>query len=101
MVFLSSSRRRHTRYWRDWSSDVCSSDLNGPIEPAQLVDAGKRGVAQAFFLPGRAATALRVPGAGAWESNFPIQIGRAACRERVSISVDAASLKKKKIVEGE
>src|SRR6185295_19913288 len=21
------SRRRHTRYWRDWSSDVCSSDL--------------------------------------------------------------------------
>src|SRR5581483_12385020 len=20
-------RRRHTRYWRDWSSDVCSSDL--------------------------------------------------------------------------
>src|SRR3712207_365693 len=25
--FLFSSRRRHTRYWRDWSSDVCSSDL--------------------------------------------------------------------------
>src|SRR3712207_7461422 len=24
-----SSRRRHTRYWRDWSSDVCSSDLSG------------------------------------------------------------------------
>src|SRR3712207_5541723 len=23
-----SSRRRHTRYWRDWSSDVCSSDLD-------------------------------------------------------------------------
>src|SRR3712207_7609635 len=22
-----SSRSRHTRYWRDWSSDVCSSDL--------------------------------------------------------------------------
>src|SRR3712207_6369907 len=21
------SRRGHTRYWRDWSSDVCSSDL--------------------------------------------------------------------------
>src|SRR5258707_11650351 len=26
-AFLISSRRRHTRYWRDWSSDVCSSDL--------------------------------------------------------------------------
>src|SRR3712207_7632496 len=25
--FFFSSRRRHTRYWRDWSSDVCSSDL--------------------------------------------------------------------------
>src|SRR3712207_9559415 len=27
MIFFFSSRRRHTRYWRDWSSDVCSSDL--------------------------------------------------------------------------
>src|SRR3712207_9039679 len=26
MLFFSS-RRRHTRYWRDWSSDVYSSDL--------------------------------------------------------------------------
>src|SRR3712207_7217004 len=25
-----SSRSRHTRYWRDWSSDVCSSDLGLP-----------------------------------------------------------------------
>src|SRR3712207_9103793 len=28
MFFFFSSRRRHTRYWRDWSSDVCSSDLS-------------------------------------------------------------------------
>src|SRR5438445_903757 len=28
--FFFSSRRRHTRYWRDWSSDVCSSDLAPP-----------------------------------------------------------------------
>src|SRR3712207_8965248 len=27
IIFFFSSRRRHTRYWRDWSSDVCSSDL--------------------------------------------------------------------------
>src|SRR3712207_5565081 len=26
-VYFVSSRRRHTIYWRDWSSDVCSSDL--------------------------------------------------------------------------
>src|SRR5438445_7878188 len=27
LSFFFSSRRGHTRYWRDWSSDVCSSDL--------------------------------------------------------------------------
>src|SRR5690606_11637040 len=27
--FFFSSRRRHTRFSRDWSSDVCSSDLYG------------------------------------------------------------------------
>src|SRR5437879_10792999 len=26
-IFFFSSRRRHTRYIGDWSSDVCSSDL--------------------------------------------------------------------------
>src|SRR3712207_8941236 len=31
MLFFFSSRRRHTRYWRDWSSDVCSSDLHAEI----------------------------------------------------------------------
>src|SRR5204863_5288764 len=28
--FFFSSRRRHTRSLRDWSSDVCSSDLSTP-----------------------------------------------------------------------
>src|SRR5438067_8695870 len=28
LVFFFSSRRRHTRSKRDWSSDVCSSDLD-------------------------------------------------------------------------
>src|SRR5207253_6697313 len=27
LFFFFSSRRRHTRWPRDWSSDVCSSDL--------------------------------------------------------------------------
>src|SRR5437762_5254325 len=30
MFFFFSSRRRHTRYIGDWSSDVCSSDLSYP-----------------------------------------------------------------------
>src|SRR3712207_8136399 len=36
ICFFFSSRRRHTRYWRDWSSDVCSSDLATPISFDQL-----------------------------------------------------------------
>src|SRR5699024_12746290 len=34
--FFFSSRRRHTRSKRDWSSDVCSSDLGSPIFFYQL-----------------------------------------------------------------
>src|SRR5690554_7630896 len=30
IIFFFSSRRRHTRCGRDWSSDVCSSDLLKP-----------------------------------------------------------------------
>src|SRR5690349_22740784 len=34
--FFFSSRRRHTRSLRDWSSDVCSSDLgNATVEGAE------------------------------------------------------------------
>src|SRR5690606_40917727 len=36
-VFFFSSRRRHTRFSRDWSSDVCSSDLSRMFE-GTLVD---------------------------------------------------------------
>src|SRR5437868_7211250 len=31
-MFFFSSRRRHTRSKRDWSSDVCSSDLIDHVE---------------------------------------------------------------------
>src|SRR3712207_2230808 len=43
MFFFFSSRRRHTRYWRDWSSDVCSSDLErvgGEVELADVLEVG-------------------------------------------------------------
>src|SRR3712207_7761543 len=53
-LFFFSSRRRHTRYWRDWSSDVCSSDLldfdtkdpAGRVE--RLRDFGRRLYEQVF-----------------------------------------------------
>src|SRR3712207_8448068 len=39
VFFFFSSRRRHTRYWRDWSSDVCSSDLEGDVALEPVVGA--------------------------------------------------------------
>src|SRR5207253_7328583 len=38
IFFFFSSRRRHTRWPRDWSSDVCSSDLS-----RQIADGAARG----------------------------------------------------------
>src|SRR6266436_8015676 len=37
-LFFFSSRRRHTRCSRDWSSDVCSSDLGASSERQPLAD---------------------------------------------------------------
>src|SRR5690606_41189181 len=36
--FFFSSRRRHTRFSRDWSSDVCSSDLEALEQAAQALE---------------------------------------------------------------
>src|SRR5699024_11431931 len=36
-LFFFSSRRRHTRSKRDWSSDVCSSDLCYPVKKVDMV----------------------------------------------------------------
>src|SRR6266403_3938516 len=41
--FFFSSRRRHTRSLRDWSSDVCSSDLEPGIQtPEETLALGSR-----------------------------------------------------------
>src|SRR5690606_39375153 len=41
--FFFSSRRRHTRFSRDWSSDVCSSDLRevSKVKPIVAIKGGK------------------------------------------------------------
>src|SRR5579884_4051425 len=79
-VFFFSSRRRHTRWPRDWSSDVCSSDLRGPRtaelaearplwpgDPLRVVLEDSRRWAAAR-LAGRAGVAAAPPGAaqGRW-----------------------------------
>src|SRR5207245_4329940 len=42
--FFFSSRRRHTRCYRDWSSDVCSSDLDRHHDPRGQDRVGDAGV---------------------------------------------------------
>src|SRR5271165_1885750 len=52
--FFFSSRRRHTRFSRDWSSDVCSSDLAArPCAGDVAVGLGRRrpGLIQSRRLP--------------------------------------------------
>src|SRR5699024_1360500 len=41
IVFFFSSRRRHTRSKRDWSSDVCSSDLIGVFQQMIVGNGGE------------------------------------------------------------
>src|SRR5690606_40395064 len=41
VVFFFSSRRRHTRFSRDWSSDVCSSDLSNMVEFTEKLNNNK------------------------------------------------------------
>ena len=43
--FFFSSRRRHTRYIGDWSSDVCSSDL-GALPQQEMVSIKGRALPQ-------------------------------------------------------
>src|SRR2546429_9120360 len=63
LFFFFSSRRRHTRCSRDWSSDVCSSDLGSALRtespPANLV-------MQAIKLSGQAPELLQVEGASGY-----------------------------------
>src|SRR5690606_40781953 len=91
-IFFFSSRRRHTRFSRDWSSDVCSSDLGLLIKEVFL---GVNFIVYniyyllyfSFFFYVFMKTIeekkfQRYIKIGAWL----FQIGRASCRERVRIS---------------
>src|SRR3712207_7097097 len=95
VLFVFSSRRRHTRYWRDWSSDVCSSDL---FEVAkQSLEAVWRSKAKQSlkFFSEEVLLFDNAPYQNEWYDVLQ-EIGRASCRERGEISVVAVSLKKKK-----
>src|SRR2546426_11309484 len=93
--FFFSSRRRHTRLQGDWSSDVCSSDLEQAATILALEALGERRVGDAGGVE-PVALVGHVQSHGVARHLDPHEIGRASCRERVEISVGAVSLKKKK-----
>src|SRR5204863_6800755 len=93
--FFFSSRRRHTRSLRDWSSDVCSSDLLARprghsycrSERAMIVDyalprrrhSRRSLLALSGSMNDRAGVQVTTPA--------PREIGRASCREGVWVRV--------------
>src|SRR3712207_7367879 len=88
ICFFFSSRRRHTRYWRDWSSDVCSSDLprtrSGVCgeRPADQVSWSCQDCLSGLEVRGVEPAAEHV-GGQLVEVGIGGEIGRASCRERV------------------
>src|SRR5256884_320679 len=91
-LFFFSSRRRHTRCSRDWSSDVCSSDLGLGLRSfrflgnPQLARSPRAPLppAQTRWHRGRSRMADRLPHRQTWQpESLPHEIGRASCRERV------------------
>src|SRR5207248_8676262 len=103
--FFFSSRRRHTRSYGDWSSDVCSSDLRtrSPHHRHHLTRPSLKA-----HIPQHPATQL-IGKPHPIKHHMPShplgphrtrrihhlhrrKIGRASCRERVQISVAAGSI---------
>src|SRR5690625_7722009 len=78
-LFFFSSRRRHTRWPRDWSSDVCSSDLNH-------ADISNNYFFNDTCCGGNGRVILSYFRFVVWE------IGRASCRERVRMCQYAADV---------
>src|SRR4030043_434313 len=59
LFFFFSSRRRHTRCSRDWSSDVCSSDLRWVSGvPIKFIGIGEKVEALEPFYPDRLASRI-------------------------------------------
>src|SRR5690606_40293812 len=76
--FLFSRRRRHTSFSRDWSSDVCSSDLPWRVRPGNVRDVERdERDARDTRAARRARDDHHRPSARAG-----VEIGRASCRER-------------------
>src|SRR5438045_9144573 len=95
LFFFFSSRRRHTRCLSDWSSDVCSSDLNASLDDAHSLVAEHEGADEIrrFAKERRGNFGARPDGASADARG---EIGRASCRERVEREVGGGGWSERK-----
>src|SRR3712207_8932020 len=91
-LFFFSSRRRHTRYWRDWSSDVCSSDLSlaglafyilGPATPFAFAGVLLWGLGASLGFPVGMSAAADDPAHAASRRSEERRVGK-ECRSRWS-----------------
>src|SRR6267154_5288077 len=92
VLFFFSSRRRHTRWTGDWSSDVCSSDL-GAIAPEQLDRIAERLLREIDQLHGGIGTAPKFPQCGILELLWQAwkRTGQPPYRDAVVKALDAMS----------
>src|SRR5699024_11238462 len=97
--FFFSSRRRHTRSKRDWSSDVCSSDLFGGSIVADLAEQARAQIVDVGIPLGHGANDHRIGHRIAADDLPILQIGRASCRERLQRSEGAVALKRTEMAE--
>src|SRR5690625_5593035 len=92
IFFFFTSRRRHTRWPRDWSSDVCSSDLTTDEkkiwdirQKAGIVFQNPDNQIVATIVEEDVAFGPENQGIPPKEIRKRVEIGRASCREREKI----------------
>src|SRR3546814_4994479 len=102
VLFFFKQKTAYEMHISDWSSDVCSSDLDSVVTQVQK-ELKERGYYDGSIdgktnAKTRAAAMRFQAGTGASSGDVQREIGRASCRERgcqyVSISVVTVSLKK-------
>src|SRR6267154_190656 len=94
VFFFFSSRRRHTRWTGDWSSDVCSSDLGGGRMSGGMSDDQRARMRQTMELAFTAPASLEI---AAGDSSVTL----VADGDKLALTTDGRKVRREAKVEGE